>query len=44
MRSYFDHEVTNNYDDDVAQKRYQEVNERYHKDVEAAWEELKKKY
>src|SRR5262249_37576269 len=44
VRSYFDHEVTNQYDDDVAQRRYQEVNEKYHKEIEAAWDELKKKY
>ncbi len=43
VRSYFDAALGNVYDDDVAQKRYQEVNERYRKDVEAAWEELKKK-
>jgi ABC-type Fe3+ transport system substrate-binding protein len=44
VRSYFDHEVTNQYDDDVAQKRYQEVNEKYRKEIEAAWDDLKKKY
>ena len=44
VRSYFDHEIVSNYDDDVAQKRYQEVNEKYRKEIEAAWEELKKKY
>jgi len=43
VRSYFDHEITNNYDEAVAQKRYQEVNEKYRKEIEAAWEELKKK-
>ncbi len=44
MRSYFDREVTNIYDDDVAQKRYEQVNTQYRKDIEAAWEDLKKKY
>ncbi len=44
VRSYFDREVTNIYDDDKAQKRYKEVNEQYRKDVEAVWDELKKKY
>ncbi|HEV8308114.1 MAG TPA: extracellular solute-binding protein, partial [Methylomirabilota bacterium] len=43
VRSYFDHEIVGNYDEDVAQKRYQEVNEKYRKEIEAAWEELKRK-
>jgi ABC-type Fe3+ transport system substrate-binding protein len=42
VRSYFDGEVGNLYDDDVAQKRYQEVNERFRKEIEAVWEQLKK--
>ncbi len=44
VRSYFDAPTSNVYDDDIAQKRYQEVNERYRKEIEAVWEELKKKY
>ncbi len=32
--------VSNVYDDDIAQRRYQEVNERYRKEIEAVWEEL----
>lgn len=44
VRSYFDREVQNIYDDDKAQGRYNEVNERFRKDIEAVWEELKKKY
>lgn len=44
MRSYFDREVTNIYDDDIAQKRYEQVNSQFRKDIESAWEELKKKY
>jgi hypothetical protein len=44
VRSYFDSEVMNIYDDDKAQKRYKEVNEQYRKDIEAVWEDLKKKY
>ncbi len=44
VRSYFDREVTNIYDDEKAQKRYKEVNEQYRKDIEAVWEDLKKKY
>src|SRR2546422_6675461 len=43
VRSYFDGEVGNIYDDDVAQKRYPDVNEKYRKEIEAAWEGLKKK-
>ncbi|KAB2916698.1 MAG: extracellular solute-binding protein [Hyphomicrobiaceae bacterium] len=44
LRSYFDREVTNIYDDDVAQKRYEAVNAQFRKDIESVWDELKKKY
>ncbi len=44
LRSYFDIDVNNIYDDDVAQKRYQEVNAQFRKEIEAVAEELKKKY
>lgn len=44
VRSYFDQEVTNIYDDDVAQARYNAVNERYRKDIETVWDELKRKF
>ncbi|MBK7472691.1 MAG: extracellular solute-binding protein [Betaproteobacteria bacterium] len=44
MRSYFDREVTNIYEDDKAQKRYAEVNEKFRKEVESVIEDLKKKY
>jgi ABC-type Fe3+ transport system substrate-binding protein len=37
VRSYFDAPVSNVYDEDVAQKRYQEVNEKYRKEIEAVW-------
>jgi hypothetical protein len=37
-------DVTNIYDDDVAQKRYEAVNSKYRTEIEAAIEELKKKY
>jgi len=43
LRSYFDVEVTNIYDDDVAQKRYEAVNSRFRKDIESIADELKKK-
>jgi ABC-type Fe3+ transport system substrate-binding protein len=44
VRSYFGREVTNIYEYDKAQARYQQVNDRFHKEIEAAWDELKKKY
>ena len=44
VRSYFDREVTNIYDDDKAQARYKDVNDQFRKDIETAWEDLKKKY
>ncbi|MBI4247149.1 MAG: extracellular solute-binding protein [Candidatus Rokubacteria bacterium] len=37
VRSYFAAPVANVYDDDLAQKRYQPVNERYRKEIEAVW-------
>lgn len=43
LRSYFDVEVTNIYDDEIAQKRYEAVNSRFRKDIESIAEELKKK-
>ena len=42
VRSYFDIDVTNIYDDDMAQKRYEQVNEQFRKDIESVAEELKK--
>jgi hypothetical protein len=44
MRSYFDREVTNIYEDDKAQGRYEQVNEKFRKEIESVAEELKKKY
>jgi iron(III) transport system substrate-binding protein len=44
MRSYFDRDVTNIYDDDVAQRRYEQVNTQFRRDIEAKWEDLKKKF
>jgi len=37
VRSYFDTPVSNVYDDDIAQKRYQQVNEQFRKDIETVW-------
>jgi iron(III) transport system substrate-binding protein len=42
VRSYFETEMANVYDEDVAQKRYQEVNERFSREIEAAWDQLKR--
>ena len=44
MRSYYDREVNNIYDDDKAQGRYEKVNDQFRKEIEAVAEELKKKY
>ena len=44
VRSYFDSEVDNIYDDDIAQKRYEAVNEKFRKEIESVVDELKKKY
>jgi hypothetical protein len=44
MRSYFDREVTNIYEDDVAQKRYEQVNTQFRQEIESVWDDLKKKY
>jgi iron(III) transport system substrate-binding protein len=43
IRSYFDVDVVNIYDDDVAQKRYEAVNSQYRKEIESVAEQLKKK-
>lgn len=43
LRSYFDVDVTNIYDDDIAQKRYEQVNSQFRKEIESVAEELKKK-
>ena len=42
VRSYFETEMSNVYDENVAQKRYQEVNERFRREIEAAWDQLKR--
>jgi iron(III) transport system substrate-binding protein len=44
MRSYFDRQVTNIYDDGIAQKRYEAVNAQFRKEIESVWDELKRKY
>lgn len=42
LRSYFDVDVTNIYDDDLAQKRYEAVNQQFRKEIEAVADKLKK--
>ena len=42
LRSYFDVDVTNIYVDDLAQKRYEQVNQQFRKDIEAVAEQLKR--
>lgn len=42
IRSYFDVDVVNIYDDDIAQRRYEQVNSRFRKEIEAVAEQLKK--
>jgi len=44
IRSYFDIDVTNIYDDDTAQKRYEAVNSKFRTEIEANIDQLKKKY
>jgi iron(III) transport system substrate-binding protein len=42
LRSYFDMDVVNIYDDDTAQKRYEAVNQRFRNDIESVWDRLKR--
>jgi len=42
LRSYFDVDVTNIYDDETAQKRYEAVNARFRKEIESVWADLKR--
>jgi iron(III) transport system substrate-binding protein len=42
IRSYFDVEVVNIYDDDKAQARYEPVNQKFRSEIETQWETLKK--
>jgi len=44
VRSYYDVEVVSVYDDALAQKRYEEVNARFRKEIESVAEALKRKY
>jgi iron(III) transport system substrate-binding protein len=42
LRSYFDIDVTNIYDDAIAQGRYEKVNEQFRKEIESVWDQLKR--
>jgi iron(III) transport system substrate-binding protein len=42
LRSYFDVDVTNIYDDAIAQKRYEAVNQKFRSEIEAVAEQLKR--
>jgi iron(III) transport system substrate-binding protein len=43
VRSYFDHEVSNVYDEAAAAKRSEALKTKFRSDIEAKWDELKKK-
>jgi hypothetical protein len=36
--------VINVYDEELADRRYEEINSRFRRDIESVWQELKKKY
>ena len=42
VRSYFDTDTTSVYDEEVAQRRYQKVNERFQREIEAVWGQPKR--
>lgn len=44
VRSYFEVEVSSVYDDELAQKRYEQVNATFRKEIESVAEALKRKY
>ena len=44
VRSYYEMEVVSVYDDELAQKRYEEINARFRREIESLAEELKRKY
>src|SRR5262249_46333994 len=43
IRSLSERPVTNVYDDDVARARFREVNERFRRDIETAWNDPKRR-
>jgi ABC-type Fe3+ transport system substrate-binding protein len=44
VRSYYDAEVVSVYDDELAQSRYEAVNAKFHAEIEAVAEQVKRKY
>jgi hypothetical protein len=44
IRSHFGREVINVYDEELADRRYEEINTRFRREIESVWKELKKKY
>jgi iron(III) transport system substrate-binding protein len=44
VRSYYDIDVISVYDDELAQKRYEQVNAAFRKEIESVAEELKRRY
>jgi hypothetical protein len=36
--------VINVYDEELADRRYEEINTRFRSEIESVWQELKKKY
>ena len=43
IRSFFEPPVANVYDDEIARARFREVNERFRRDIEIPWEDLKRR-
>ncbi len=44
IRSYYDVDVISVYDDELAQKRYEQVNETFRREIESVADELKRRY
>jgi iron(III) transport system substrate-binding protein len=44
IRSFFEAPVSNVYDGEVARRQYQAINEKFRLEIEAAWDDLKRKY
>jgi len=42
VRSFFETETVSVYDEALAERRYQDVNERFRKEIEGAWDQLKR--
>ena len=44
VRSYYEVDVVSVYDDALAQKRYEDINAAFRREIESVAEELKRKY